>query len=27
MEPIGDLNKDMMYEKIDEMNTLAKKTK
>jgi len=25
MEPIGDLNKDMMYEKIDEMNTLAKK--
>ncbi|WP_431243394.1 hypothetical protein ACQ9BO_01635 [Flavobacterium sp. P21] len=27
MEPIGDLNKDLMYEKIDEMNTLAKKTK
>lgn len=27
MEPIGDLTKDMMYEKIDEMNTLAKKTK
>jgi predicted alpha/beta superfamily hydrolase len=27
MEPIGDLNKDMMYEKIDEMNTLAKKAK
>lgn len=25
MEPIGDLNKDLMYEKIDEMNTLAKK--
>ncbi len=24
---IGDLNKDLMYEKIDEMNTLAKKTK
>lgn len=27
MEPIGDLNKDVMYEKIDQMNTLAKKTK
>ena len=27
MEPIGDLNKDLMYEKIDEMNTLAKKSK
>ncbi|MWB93642.1 alpha/beta hydrolase [Flavobacterium sp. GA093] len=27
MEPIGDLNKDMMYDKIDEMNTLAKQTK
>lgn len=27
MEPIGDLNKDVMYDKIDEMNTLAKKTK
>jgi len=27
MEPIGDLNKDLMYEKIDEMNTLAKKPK
>ncbi|WP_163400118.1 alpha/beta hydrolase [Flavobacterium fluviatile] len=27
MEPIGELTKDMMYEKIDEMNTLAKKTK
>lgn len=25
MEPIGDLNKDLMYEKIDEMNTLSKK--
>jgi predicted alpha/beta superfamily hydrolase len=25
MEPIGDLNKDLMYEKIDQMNTLAKK--
>lgn len=27
MEPIGDLNKDVMYEKIDEMNVLAKKSK
>jgi len=27
MEPIGDLNKDLMYDKIDEMNTLAKKPK
>nr|WP_315247912.1 alpha/beta hydrolase-fold protein [uncultured Flavobacterium sp.] len=27
MEPIGELTRDMMYEKIDEMNTLAKKTK
>ncbi|MGO4772681.1 alpha/beta hydrolase [Flavobacterium sp. W22_SRS_FK3] len=27
MEPIGDLNKDMMYEKIDEMNKLAQKSK
>ncbi|CAM3649501.1 alpha/beta hydrolase [Flavobacterium chungbukense] len=27
MEPIGDLNKDLMYEKIDEMNTLAKKNR
>jgi predicted alpha/beta superfamily hydrolase len=27
MEPIGDLNKDLMYEKIDEMNSLAKKSK
>ncbi|CAD0001220.1 alpha/beta hydrolase [Flavobacterium salmonis] len=27
MEPIGELTRDMMYQKIDEMNTLAKKTK
>lgn len=27
MEPIGELTRDMIYEKIDEMNTLAKKTK
>ncbi|PXY40086.1 histidine kinase [Flavobacterium cheongpyeongense] len=27
MQPIGELTKDLMYEKIDEMNTLAKKTK
>lgn len=27
MEPIGELNKDLMYEKIDEMNTLAKQSK
>jgi tetratricopeptide (TPR) repeat protein len=27
MQPIGELTRDMMYEKIDEMNTLAKKSK
>ena len=27
MEPIGDLNKDLMYEKMDEMNALTKKSK
>jgi len=27
MEPIGDLNKDLMYEKMDQMNALAKTTK